>query len=76
MIERRAERIHFKTLIIDDELGLATAGGRALRSLIDELESWEIEVVEAKSAEDGMSVIVSDAALHSILLDWDLGDDT
>jgi len=75
MIERRAERIHFKTLIIDDELGLATAGGRALRSLIDELESWEIEVVEAKSAEDGMSVIVSDAALHSILLDWDLGDD-
>src|SRR4029077_6017258 len=47
-----------------------------LRSLVAELESWEIEVVEAKSAEDGMSVIVSDAALHSILLDWDLGDET
>jgi arginine decarboxylase len=76
MIERRAKRIHFKTLIVDDELGQSTAGGRALRSLIEELESWEVEVVEAKSAEDGMSVIVSDAALHSILLDWDLGDDS
>jgi len=29
-------------------------------------------VVEAKSVEDGMSVLVSDAALHCILLDWDL----
>jgi arginine/lysine/ornithine decarboxylase len=76
MIERQIKRIHFKALIIDDELGLSTAGGRALRSLIEELGIWEIEVVEAKSAEDGMSVIVSDAALHTILLDWDLGDDT
>ncbi|HEV2730991.1 MAG TPA: Orn/Lys/Arg decarboxylase N-terminal domain-containing protein [Terriglobales bacterium] len=75
MIERRAQRIHFKTLIVDDELGQSTAGARALRALIGELASWEIEVVEANSAEDGMSVIVSDAALHSILLDWDLGDD-
>lgn len=76
MIERQIKRIHFKALIVDDELGLATAGGRALRSLIEELGMWEIEVVEAKSAEDGMSVIVSDAALHTILLDWDLGDDS
>ncbi len=76
MIERRAKRIHFKTLIVDDELGQSTAGGRALRALIEELATWEIEVVEAKSAEDGMSVIVSDAALHGILLDWDLGDES
>src|SRR5947199_3870985 len=76
MIERRAKRIHFKTLIVDDELGESTAGGRALRALIEELATWEIEVVEAKSAEDGMSVIVSDAALHGILLDWDLGDES
>lgn len=75
MIERRIKRIHFKALIVDDELGQSTAGGRALRSLIEELAMWEIEVVEAKSAEDGMSVIVSDAALHTILLDWDLGGD-
>lgn len=76
MIERQIKRIHFKALIVDDELGLSTAGGRALRSLIEELGIWEIEVVEAKSAEDGMSVIVSDAALHTILLDWGLGEDT
>lgn len=76
MIERRAREIRFKTLIVDDEIGQPTAGGRALRSLTDELTSWDIEVVEAKSAKDGMSVIVSDAALHSILLDWDLGSET
>src|ERR1700740_2509720 len=75
MIERRIKRIHFKALIVDDELGQSTAAGRALRSLIEELAMWEIEVVEAKSAEDGMPVIVSDAALHTILLDWDLGGD-
>jgi arginine decarboxylase len=75
MIERRTKRIHFKTLIVDDDLGQPTAGGRALRALTDELGTWEIDVVEARSAEDGMSVIVSDAALHSILLDWDLEDD-
>ena len=72
MIERRIKRIHFKVLIVDDELGQSTAGGRALRTLVDELNEWEIEVVEAKSVEDGMSVLVSDAALHCILLDWDL----
>jgi arginine decarboxylase len=75
MIERRAQRIHFKTLIVDNELGQPTAGGRALRALIGELGSWEIEVVEAKSADDGTSVIVSDAALHGIVIDWHLGDD-
>ncbi|MFZ1006208.1 MAG: Orn/Lys/Arg decarboxylase N-terminal domain-containing protein [Candidatus Sulfotelmatobacter sp.] len=75
MIERRTKRIHFKILIVDDELGQSNAGGRSLGALIGELASWEIEVVEARSAEDGMSVIVSDAALHTILLDWDLGHD-
>ncbi len=34
-----------------------------------------MEVVEAASAEDGMSVIVSDSAIHTILMDWTLGDD-
>src|SRR5581483_5702587 len=76
MIERRTKRIQFKALIVDDELGQPTAGGRALRTLIEELATWEIEVVEAKSAEDGMSVVISDAALHTILLDWDLGNET
>ena len=76
MIERRTKRIHFKALIVDDELGQSTAGGRALRTLVEELAAWEVEVVEAQSAEDGMSVVVSDAALHCILLDWDLGDNT
>ena len=75
MIERRTQRIHFKILIVDDELGQSNAGGRALGALVGELASWEIEVVEAKSAEDGMSVIVADAALHTILLNWDLGHD-
>ena len=32
-------------------------------------------MVEAASAEDGTSVIVSDSAIHAILVDWTLGDD-
>ncbi len=42
---------------------------------MQELQGRGIEVVEAASAEDGMSVIVSDSAIHAILMDWTLGDD-
>jgi len=33
------------------------------------------DVVEAISADDGMAVVTSDAAIHAILMDWTLGDD-
>jgi arginine/lysine/ornithine decarboxylase len=76
MIQRRIKRICLRALIVDDELPSPTAEGRAVRALADELKGRGMEVVEAASAEDGMSVIVSDSAIHTILMDWTLGEDT
>ena len=61
-------------LVVDDELARPnTAGGRAARSLVHELRARDIEVVEATSIEDGTAVIISDAAIHCIFLNWNLG---
>ncbi|MBS1241011.1 MAG: arginine decarboxylase, partial [Gemmatimonadetes bacterium] len=76
MIERSSKRISMRALVVDDELTSPTAEGRAARSLVEELRGRALEVVEATSAEDGMSVIVSDSAIHAILVDWTLGGDT
>lgn len=75
MIERSAKRLSMRALVVDDELGNPTAEGRASRALVEELQARSVEVVEASSAEDGMSVVMSDSAIHAILVDWTLGDD-
>ena len=74
MIQRSVKRLSLRALIVDDELTSPTAEGRATRSLVQELQGRSVEVVEAASTEDGMSVIVSDSAIHAILLDWTLGE--
>src|SRR5262245_51642296 len=76
MIERSIKRITMRALVVDDELPAPTAEGRAARNLVQELQGRGIEVVEATSAEDGMAVAVSDSAIHAVLLDWTLGDDS
>ena len=75
MIERTNKRLRLRALVIDDELPEPTAEGRAARALVEELKARGMDVIEAHSAEDGMSVIVSDSALHVILLDWNLAGD-
>ena len=75
MIQRSIKRINLRALVVDDECTSPTAEGRAVRALVEELQGRGMEVVEAASAEDGMSVIVSDSAIHTILMDWTLGDD-
>ena len=75
MITRTAQRLSMRALVVDDELSLPTAEGRAARALVQELQSRAIEIVEASSAEDGASVLVSDSAIHVILIDWSLGGD-
>jgi len=75
MITRSIKRISLRALIVDDELGMATAEGRAARALVTEMQGRNIEVVEALSAEDGKSVITSDSAIHALLIDWSLGED-
>ena len=63
MIERTPRPLARRTLIVDDELAQpASAGGRIVRVLANELRSRGIEVVEALSCEDGVATIVSDAA--------------
>src|SRR5262245_28105947 len=74
MIQRSIKRLSMRALVVDDELGTPTAEGRAARALVQELQGRTVEVVEAASAEDGMSVIVSDSAIHAILMDWTLGE--
>src|SRR6185295_2276620 len=69
MIQRSIKRLSMRALIVDDELGTPTAEGRAARALVQEMQGRSIEVVEATSAEDGIS------AIHAVLVDWTLGDD-
>jgi arginine decarboxylase len=75
MIQRSIKRQSLRALIVDDELGSPTAEGRAVRTLVQELKERSVEVVEATSAVDGLSVILSDSAIHAILIDWTLGED-
>ena len=76
MIERKTSRLSMRCLVVDDdELGDATAEGRAVRTLVKELKGRAVEVVEAGSADDGTSVIASDSAIHAVLIDWTLGKD-
>jgi arginine decarboxylase len=67
--------ISMKALIVDDELGSATANGRAARSLVEELHRRDVVVVESPSSDDGSSIILSDPSIQCILLDWNLDDD-
>jgi arginine decarboxylase len=74
MIQRSIKRLSWRALVVDDELPALTAEGRATRALVQELQGRAVEVVEAASAEDGSSVVVSDSAIHAIMVDWTLGD--
>ncbi len=74
MLERTTRPITRRTLMVDDELGrTATAGGRSVQTLAEELRARGIEVVEALSFEDGRATIVSDAAIHCVFVNWTLG---
>jgi len=75
MIQRSIKRLSLRALIVDDELPEPTAGGRATRAVVQELQGRGIEVVETASADDAMSVVASDSAIQAVLLDWTLGHD-
>ncbi|MBP2648720.1 MAG: arginine decarboxylase, partial [Gemmatimonadetes bacterium] len=74
MIGHTTRPIPRRALMVDDELAQpATAGGRAVRALADELRARAIEVIEALSVEDGRATVVSDSAIHCIFVNWTLG---
>ncbi len=75
MLEGKFQPMRVRVLVVDDELLHDTTGGRASRALVKDLEARNLDVVQAHSADDGMSIATSDAAIHAVLMDWTLGDD-
>ena len=75
MLEGKFAPLRLRVLVVDDELTHDTAEGRAARLLVTDLESRNLDVIQAISAADGMAVVTSDAAIHAVLMDWTLDDD-
>ena len=76
MIERTNSRLAQRVLIVDDKLSNPqTAGGRAVRELVQEFTSRAVDVVEAVTLEDGEAVVLSDASVICIFVDWTIGAD-
>lgn len=75
MIERRSKILRHRILLVDDDLALNTASGRAALALQRELESNGLEVIAAPGAEDGRSLLYADAGFHAVLVDWTLGNE-
>ena len=76
MIERTNPLIRKRVLLIDDKLADPhTAGGRAVRGLADEFRARAIDVVEATTIEDGEAVVIGDASISCVFLDWTIGAD-
>ncbi|HTJ93239.1 MAG TPA: Orn/Lys/Arg decarboxylase N-terminal domain-containing protein [Pararobbsia sp.] len=69
------QRLGKRALVVDDEIAEDSAAGRAVRSLVAELERRDISVVTATSAADAALIVRSDPSLQCILLDWDLGSE-
>jgi arginine decarboxylase len=65
----------WKALVVDDELNGQTSWGRASRAVVSELQARHIEVVTALSPEDGGAVVVSDAGLNAVVVDWSFAAD-
>src|SRR5204863_7993321 len=57
----------------DDGLPAPAAEGHGARRVVQEAAGRAVGGVQAASAEDGMSVVESDSAIHVLLLDWALG---
>ena len=72
---RRGNRLRMYVLVIDDELNEKTASSRALRDLIEDLESRDVRVEKALTPEDAKAIASSDTAIQCVLLDWDFKND-
>ena len=74
MIGRTNVGLTRRALVVDESLAHPeTAGWRAMQGIISELRARTVEVVESTSAEDGIAIVGSDAAIHCIFVDWNLG---
>ena len=75
MLQRtEASSLVRRVLIVDSALAETTnTAARSVRALVTELRARGIEVVEAFSCEDGLTTVVSDSAIHCVLLNWTQG---
>ncbi len=74
MIGRTSKLMRRRVVIVHDRSTHGeTTGARAVRELANEFRNRDVEVVEAISHADGESVVVSDATIDCILIDWNLG---
>ncbi len=72
MIPSTNSRLRMRILLVHEAIDGATAPGMAIRALTSELASHEVEIVTSASAADARSVLVSDASIGAILVDWSL----
>lgn len=76
MLERRSQRIKMRVLLIHPRIGTESAGGRACRAVIQEFVDRNIETETAVDAEDARAIILSDASILAVMIDWSLpGED-
>jgi len=64
--------IVLKVLLVDDEFLMQTAGGRAMRSLVEELQERDVEVLTSSTVDDAMSIVISDPSIQCYVIDWTL----
>src|SRR5262245_22320390 len=75
MIGRTNVALRRRVLVVDHGLFRPeTAGGRAIRGIVDELRARDLDVIESAALEDGIAVVGSDAAIHCIFVDRNLND--
>jgi arginine decarboxylase len=71
MMQRTTRPISRRVLIVDQELAhSAGSSAQRVRAFEEELRARNVEVVEAHSYEDGITVARFDAGLHCILVNW------
>jgi arginine decarboxylase len=74
MIQRTNLLLHSRVLLIDDKLAAPhSAGGRAVAELAREFRERAVDVIEATTIEDGEAVVISDASISCVFLDWTIG---
>lgn len=68
--------MRLRALVVDEGFARPdTAIGRAVENLARALELLDVDVVRAFSYDDARAIVVADASLSAVLLDWDLGAD-
>ena len=76
MLDRSRTALRRRALIVDDRLAHPEIGpGRATEGLARALEEHDVDVIRALSLDDARSIVIGDASLRAVLLNWDLGSD-